>query len=145
VDEPPGFEVKEQPTKVYQLKKALYGFKQVPRSWYNRIDTYLNKSGFSIGQNEPTLYTKTSQQCKILIVCLYFDDMIYIGNIELTNFKHAIQSEFEMIDLGIMKYFGGTEVDQSPKGIFFYQKSMQQTSSKYFTSKTRIQQNPPYP
>jgi hypothetical protein len=59
---------------------------------------------------------------KILIVCLYVDDMIYTGNLELTNFKHAMQSEFEMSDLGIMKYFLGIEVDQSTKGIFVYQK-----------------------
>jgi hypothetical protein len=59
---------------------------------------------------------------KIFIVCLYVDDMIYTGNLELTNFKHAMQSEFEMTDLGIMKYFLGIEVDQSTKGIFVYQK-----------------------
>jgi hypothetical protein len=49
---------------------------------------------------------------KILIVCLYVDDMIYTGNLELTNFKHAMQSEFEMTDLGIIKYFLGIEVHQ---------------------------------
>jgi hypothetical protein len=47
--------------------------------------------------------------------------MIYTRNLELTNFKHAMQSEFEMIDLGIMKYFLGIEVDQSTKGIFVCQ------------------------
>jgi len=46
--------------------------------------------------------------------------MIYTGNLELTNFKHAMQSEFEMTYLGIMKCFLGIEVDQSTKGIFFY-------------------------
>ena len=54
-----------------------------------------------------------------MIVCLYVDDMIYTRNIELTIFKDAMQSEFEMLDLGIMKYFLGIEVDQSTKGIFF--------------------------
>jgi hypothetical protein len=44
--------------------------------------------------------------------------MIYTGNIKLTSFKHAMQFEFEMIDLGIMKYFLGIEFDQSIKGIF---------------------------
>jgi hypothetical protein len=39
VDQPPGFEVQEQPAKVYRLKKALYGLKQAPRDWYSRIDT----------------------------------------------------------------------------------------------------------
>jgi hypothetical protein len=122
VDQPPGFDVQEQPAKVYQLKKALYGLNQAPRAWYNKIDTYLIKSGFSRSQNEPTLYTKTDQHGKILIVCLYVDDMIYTGNLELTNFKHAIKYEFEMTDLGIMKYFLGIKVDQSTKGIFVCQK-----------------------
>jgi hypothetical protein len=100
------------------LKKALYGLKKALRAWYSRIDTYLIKSGFSRSQNESTLYTKIDQHDKILIVCLYVDDMIYTGNLELTNFKHVMQSEFEMTDLGIMKYFLGIEVDQSTKGIF---------------------------
>jgi hypothetical protein len=100
----------------------LYGLKKAPRAWYNRIDTYLIQSGFSRSQNESTLYTKIDQHGKILIVCLYVDDMIYTGNLELTNFKHAMQSEFEMIDLGIMKYFLGIEVDQSTKGIFVCKK-----------------------
>jgi hypothetical protein len=103
------------------LKKALHGLKQAPRAWYSRIDTYLIKSGFSRSQNEPTLYTKIDHYGKILIVCLYVDDMIYTGNLELTNFKHAMQSEFEMEDLGIMKYFLGIEVDKSTKGIFVCQ------------------------
>ena len=107
---------------MFRLKKALYGLKQAPRAWYSRIDTYLIKSGFSRSQNEPTLYTKTDQHGKILIVCLYVDDMIYTGNLELTDFKNAMQSEFEMKDLGIMKYFLGIEVDQSAKGIFVCQK-----------------------
>jgi hypothetical protein len=76
VDQPPGFEVQEKPTKVYRLKKALYGLKKDPRAWYNIIDTYLIKSGFSRSQNEPTLYTKIDQHDTILIVCLYVDDMI---------------------------------------------------------------------
>jgi hypothetical protein len=121
VDQPPGFEVQEHTAKVYRLKKSLYGLKKAPRAWYIRIDTYLIKSGFSRSQNEPTLYTKTDQHGKILIVCLYVDDMIYTGNLELTNFKHAMRSEFEMTDLGIMKYFLGIEVDQTTKDIFFCQ------------------------
>jgi hypothetical protein len=68
VDQPPGFEVQEQPAKVYRLKKALYGLKKAPRAWYNRIDTYLIKRGCSRCQNEPTPYTKTDQHDKILIV-----------------------------------------------------------------------------
>jgi hypothetical protein len=129
---------------VYRLKKALYGLKQVPRAWYNIIDTYLIKSGFNRSQNEPTLYTKTDQHGKILIVCLYVDDMIYIGNLKLTYFKHAMQSEFEMTDLGIMKYFLELRLINQPKTFLSISKSMQQTLSKDFAWKDAIQQKPPY-
>jgi hypothetical protein len=117
---------------VYLLNKTLYVLKQDRRAWYNRIDTYLIKSGFSRSQNEPTLYTKIDQQGKIMIVCLYVDDMIYTGNIELTSFKHAMQYEFEMRDLGIMKYFLGIEVDQSTKGIFVCQQKYAANIIKIF-------------
>ncbi|WRX12423.1 Reverse transcriptase [Theobroma cacao] len=36
-----GFEVRDEPNKVYKLHKALYGLKQAPQSWYSRIDAYL--------------------------------------------------------------------------------------------------------
>jgi hypothetical protein len=110
---------------VYQLNKVVYGLKQAPRAWYNIIDTYLIKSGFSRSQNEPTLYTKTYHQGKIMIVCLYVEDMLYTGNHELANFKNAMQSEFEMKDLGIMKYFWGLKLTNQPKGFLSIIKSMQ--------------------
>jgi hypothetical protein len=44
--------------------------------------------------------------------------MIYTINMLLNDFKAAMQSEFEMSDLGFMKYFLGIEVEHSKKGIF---------------------------
>jgi hypothetical protein len=58
--------------------------------------------------------------------------MIYTGNLELIDFKHAMQSEFEMTDLGIMKYFLGIEVDQSTKGTFVYQQKYATNIIKIF-------------
>ena len=43
--------------------------------------------------------------------------MIYIGNMMLDEFKAAMKGEFEMTDLGLMKYFLGIEVEQSNHGI----------------------------
>jgi hypothetical protein len=127
------------------LNKALYGLKQARRSWYSKIDTYLIKSGFSRSQNMPTLYTKTDRHGKILIVCLYVDDMIYTGNLELTNFKHSMQCEFEMTDLGIMKYFLGIEVDQSTKIIFVCQKKYVADIIKIFLMEECNPAKPPIP
>ena len=56
--------VPEQEHKVYRLKKALCGLKQVPRSWYSLIDSYLIQNGFHISESEPKLYTKFNKQGK---------------------------------------------------------------------------------
>ena len=62
---------------------------------------------------EPFLYIKASNG-NVLIVVLYVDDLIFIGNVKalIDEFKEAMKSEFEMIDLGLLKYFLGIEVKQ---------------------------------
>ena len=41
--------------------------------------------------------------------------MIYIGDFELDEFKSAMMKEFEMTDLGLMKYFLGIKVEEFEK------------------------------
>ena len=121
VRQPLEYEVDGQEDKVYKLKKALYGLKQAPRVWYNRIDEYLNNEGFNKSLSEPTLYTKVNQEGKILIVCLYVDDLIFSRDLSVYEFNKAMKTKFEMIDLGMMKYFLGIEVTQYEDGIFINQ------------------------
>ena len=54
----------------------------------------------------------------ILIVCLYVDDFIITGNLSIDMFKSAMKKEFEMTDLGLIKYFVGIEVKKDENGIF---------------------------
>lgn len=67
---------------------------------------------------------KTEGGNKILIVSLYVDDLIFTGNDEemLRKFKSSMKDEFEMTDLGRMKFFLGVEVMQDEDGIFIHQK-----------------------
>ena len=103
------------------MKKALYGLKQAPRAWYSRIDSYLTKNGFHRSESEPTLYTKVNEQGKMLIVCLYVDDLIFTGDFGIADFKAVMESEFEMTNMGLMKFFLGIEAQQSESGIFISQ------------------------
>lgn len=43
VAQPKGFEDPHYPYYVLRCKKDLYGFKQVPRAWYERLTTFLLK------------------------------------------------------------------------------------------------------
>ena len=98
------------------MKKALYGLKQAPRAWYSRIDSYLLDNEFDKCEGEPTVYIK-EKDGKILIVVLYVDDVIFTGNdiYLIENFKSVMKDEFEMTDMGLLRYFLGIEVDQNEK------------------------------
>ena len=78
VEQPLGFEVQDRDTHVCRLKKALYGLKQAPRAWYERIDNYLMKLGFTRSNVDPNLYFKVQRE-KPLILVLYVDDLFLTG------------------------------------------------------------------
>ena len=92
------------------MKKEIYGLKQDPRAWYNQIDSYLIENGFHRSESELTLYTKVSGKGNMLIICLYVDDLIFTGDFGIKDFKAIVECEFEMFDLGLMKFFLAIEV-----------------------------------
>jgi hypothetical protein len=53
----PGFENPKYPNRVYNLPKALYGFKQAPRACYARLKTFLLDHGYVMGSVDKTLYS----------------------------------------------------------------------------------------
>ncbi|XP_017618008.1 uncharacterized mitochondrial protein AtMg00810-like [Gossypium arboreum] len=71
---------------------------------------------------------------KLLMVCLYVDDLIFTGNdqIMFDKFKKSMMAEFDMSDLGRMHYFLGIEVAQSDTGIFISQRKYVQEILKKF-------------
>ena len=107
MQQPIGFVKKEEEDKVYKLKKAIYGLKQAPRAWYKKIEVYLVGNGFDRCLCEHTLFTKSKEGGKILIVSLYVDDLIYTRNdcSMCDDFRRFMTSEFDMSDLGRMRYF----------------------------------------
>ena len=70
------------------------------------------------------MFVKFSPEKKVAILIVYIDDIILTGNYEdeLTRMKKSLAREFEIKDLGPLKYFLGMEVAQSRKGIFISQR-----------------------
>lgn len=81
------------------------------------------------------MFIKSTDGGKILIVCLYVDDLIFTGNAEcmFNEFKRSMMVEFDMTDLGKMSYFLGIEVLQRPDGIFISQKKYAHEVLERFT------------
>ncbi|KAJ6855707.1 Integrase catalytic domain-containing protein [Populus alba x Populus x berolinensis] len=148
VDQPCGYVQKGNKHKVYKLKKALYGLKQTPRAWYSRIEAYFMKEGFEKCDYEHTLFTKTGKEGNILIISLYVDDLIYTGNDAsmISEFKNSMKHEFNMTDLGKMRYFLGLEVLQKSTGVFINQKKYASEVLKRFgMDKSNSVRNPIVP
>lgn len=70
------------------------------------------------------MFWKHSKDEGILIVSIYVDDLIYTGNNVdmLKEFRRSMKKEFDMTDLGKMRYFLGIEVIQEDHGIYISQR-----------------------
>ena len=121
---PPGYGNVNEENKVCRLKKALYGLKQSPRAWFGRFTQAMVSLGYRQSQGDNTLFIKHSQNGKLALLLVYVDYMIIIGDyeIEKQNLKQRLAAQFEMKDLGKLKYFLGIEVVYSRHDIFISQR-----------------------
>ncbi|XP_057543835.1 uncharacterized mitochondrial protein AtMg00810-like [Amaranthus tricolor] len=105
-----------------RFKKALYGVKQSPRAWFGRFTTTMKKFGYEKSNSDHTLFLKKEKgRITCLIICV--DNMVITGNNEeeISDLKKLFM-EFEMKDLGNLKYFLRIKVLRSRRGIFINQK-----------------------
>ena len=75
MQQPLGFINVESSNLVCKLHKSLYGPKQAPRAWYDKIDAYFLKNGFKCCISDPNLYVQNFGT-NILIIVLYVHDLI---------------------------------------------------------------------
>jgi hypothetical protein len=78
VRQPPGFKNPKYHNRVYKLLKALYVHKQVPRTWYARLETFLLDHGYVMGSVDKTLFTLKYDN-DFILVQIYMDDIILGG------------------------------------------------------------------
>ena len=118
MDSPSDFE-SQFSQKICKLQKSLYGLKQSPRAWFERFAQFIKKLGYSQCQSDHTLLVKHSSEGKMAVLIVYVDDIVITGDDyrEINNLKASHAGEFEIKDLGSLKYFLGMEVARSKKGI----------------------------
>ena len=121
---PPGLENRSNQKLVCRLKKSLYGLKQSPRAWFDRFTRTLTDNGYLQCQADHTLFVKGEFRGKMAILIVYVDDIILTGDDseEILRLKKVLATEFEIKDLGTLKYFLGMEVARSQEGIVISQR-----------------------
>ena len=105
-----------------KLTKVLYGLKQTPRAWYERLSSFPIENEFSQGIIDTTLSTKEKDN-DLLIVQNYVDDIIFGSTNEslCEEFFNVMKGEFEMSLMGELNYFLGLQIKQNHDGIFINQ------------------------
>ena len=79
VEQPLGYVHPNYPDYVCRLRKALYGFKQAPRAWHDRIADYLMNIGFHRAHADHSLYVHDND-IGIVAITMYVDDLIIVGD-----------------------------------------------------------------
>ncbi|GJR01299.1 retrovirus-related pol polyprotein from transposon TNT 1-94 [Tanacetum coccineum] len=122
VSQTEGFVDYDNPSHVYNLKKALCGLKQAPRAWYDMLSSFLIYQQFSKGAVDPTLFTWHAGN-DILLVQIYVDDIIFASaNTAMCDeFANQMTNKFKMSMMGQMSFFLGLQISQGPRGIFINQ------------------------
>jgi hypothetical protein len=108
----------QDPSLVCRLMKSLYELKQVPQAWYAKMDSYLLSRGFLRCRSNPNVYMMRNANSLLLIV-LYVDDLPITrsSTSSIAVVKTALHDRFSMIDMGLLHYFLGLEINQNDSGI----------------------------
>ena len=97
-----------RPDDVYKLKRALYGFKQAPKAWYDRLTTYLIEHGFKKGFSDTTLFIQKDKNY-FVVAQIYVNDIVFgaINDSLAESFADEMKKIFEMSMVDELTYFLG--------------------------------------
>jgi Reverse transcriptase (RNA-dependent DNA polymerase) len=105
----PGHEQEENSNLVCRLNKSIYGLKQSPRTWYSKLSKYLIIHYFQ----------KKNDGKNVTIFLVYVYDLFIRNNEqEIKLIKLQFRENFDIKDLGYLKYFLEIEVAVSKKDLF---------------------------
>jgi hypothetical protein len=113
MEQPEGFELYGENGEllVCLVRKSLYGFKQSARLWNRKLRRFLKKIGFYQLHSDHCVYINKETG---VILAMWVDDLILFGKsrVEVDKMKDQLRSEFEMKDLGPLRYFVGILVQR---------------------------------
>ena len=117
MEQPEGFEVEGKEHMVCKLKKSLYGLKQAPRQWYKKFDSFMVGHGYKRTDADPCVYIQQFIRGKFIILLLYVDDMLIVGQDVsiIRKLKADLSKSFDMKDLGPAKQILGMEITRDRK------------------------------
>nr|GEU94285.1 zinc finger, CCHC-type [Tanacetum cinerariifolium] len=102
MNQPLGFSITGNESKVCKLIKSLYRLKQAPKQWHQKFDEVVLSNVYLLNQADKYVYSKFDASGKGVIICLYVDDMLIFGTdqVHMDLTKKFSSSRFSMKDMG---------------------------------------------
>ena len=118
---------------VYRLLKSLYGLKQSPRLWYQRLSAVLLEYGFRKFQSSECLFVKGDGAEKV-VLAVYVDDLIIMSpnRMEVDKTKEKLRVKFKLEDLGELRYYLGIKFERNGRKMILNQEAYCQRILKRF-------------
>ena len=106
MDLPPRYESNYMINIICKLNKTIYGLKQSPQAWFSKLYQTMIKFGYKKSNGDDTISNKE------VIYVIYVDDIIITkdDHIVILQLKSQLESDFEIRDLGMSRYFLGIEL-----------------------------------
>ena len=125
MEQPQGYESKSETDvkMVCKLEKSLYGLKQSGRNWNVMLHTHLSENGFKQNPADHCVYTRETQEGKVILL-IWVDDLIIAASNEgvLNSVKNMLSERFKMKDLGKLNHFLGIDFNQTEDQVTMSQK-----------------------
>ncbi|MBW0565459.1 hypothetical protein O181_105174 [Austropuccinia psidii MF-1] len=101
-----------------RLNKAIYGLKQAPLAWYNRLKDWLQSVGFNACKLDPCVFYR--KQPDALWIYVHVDGMAIFGK-NIQPFKDQIKKEFSFKDIGPADLLLGVKIQKLEDCITLHQ------------------------
>ena len=106
MEQPDGYVVLGQKSKVCKLKPSLYGLKQSPRCCNQVFNTVFLSIRFSLSEADRCVYIKCGP---FVIIAVSVDDLVVLTEIQhvMDEIKAILSDRFQMKDMGQLHYCHG--------------------------------------
>ena len=113
---------KSKPNHICRSKKALYGLRQAPRAWFDKLKCALNSWGFENSKCDTSLFYRKIKS-EIVILLIYVDDIIITGDNSgsIKELVSNLNRAFALKDLGELNFFLEIQVNRNQNAILLSQ------------------------
>jgi len=121
IEQNPGYAAKGE-TKVYRLKKVIYGLKQSPMAWFEKFSLTISGIGFRRYHSDHSVFVRRTRS-DIVVLTVYVDDILLAGSDStgIVETKMYLKRHFVTKDMGCLKYFLSIEVTHQKHSVLLSQ------------------------